>query len=325
MSTPRFLVTREIPEPGPSILEEAGDVDVRDGMSAEELREAVTSGHYDVVVSQVSDKFDAELLGQAKLKGIANYAVGYNNIDVAAAAEHGIAVGNTPDVLNDATANTAMLLLLGAARRAHEASEYLRSGQFTGIGPNLLVGQDITGATLGIAGMGRIGKAVAHRALGFGMKVIFTQRPPEDREVSDEELGDLTGRVTQVPWDELLETSDYVSLHVPLTDDTTHLIDVEALGRMKSTAVLVNTARGPVVDEDALVRALRDGEIFAAGLDVFENEPKLADGLDELPNAVLLPHVGSAEVGSRSGMARKAAENAVAMATGETPPYEVKP
>lgn len=325
MSTPRFLVTREIPEPGPSILKEAGDVVIKDGMSADELREAVTSGEYDVVLPQVSDKFDAELLSQAKIRGIANYAVGYNNIDVPAAAENGIAVGNTPDVLNDATANTAMLLLLGAARRAHEASEYLREGRFTGIGPNLLVGQDITGATLGIAGMGRIGKAVAQRALGFGMKVIFTQRPPHDRPVSDDELGDLAGRVTQVPWDELVETSDFISLHVPLTEETTHLIDRKVLRRMKSTAVLVNTARGAVVDENALVRALRDREIFAAGLDVYENEPEMADGLVELPNAFLLPHVGSAEGGSRAGMARKAAENAVAMARGETPPYEVKP
>lgn len=325
MSTPRFLVTREIPEPGPSILKEAGDVVIEEGMGADELREAVTSGEYDVVLSQLSDVFDADLLAQAKIRGIANYAVGYNNVDIAAAAEHGIAVGNTPDVLNDATANTAMLLLLGAARRAHEASEYLREGKFTGIGPHLLVGQDITGATLGIAGMGRIGKAMARRALGFGMHVIFTQRPPHDRQVSEEELGDLTGRVTQVPWDELIETSDYISLHVPLTDDTTHLIDGDALQRMKSTAVLVNTARGPVVDENALVRALRDGEIFAAGLDVFENEPRMAEGLAELPNAFLLPHIGSAEVGSRSGMARKAAENAVAMARGDTPPYPVTP
>lgn len=199
MSTPRFLVTREIPEPGPSILKEAGHADIKDGMSADELREAVTSGEYDVVLAQVSDKFDAELLSQAKIRGIANYAVGYNNVDIAAAAENGIAVGNTPDVLSDATANTAMLLLLGAARRAHEASDYLREGKFTGIGPNLLVGQDITGATLGIAGMGRIGKAMAQRALGFGMNVIFTQRPPQDRPVSDEELGDLAERVTQVP------------------------------------------------------------------------------------------------------------------------------
>lgn len=325
MQTPRFLVTREIPEPGPSILEDAGDVEIRDGMSADELREAVTGGEYDVVVSQVSDRFDSELLSEARIRGIANYAVGYNNIDVAAAAEHGIAVGNTPDVLNDATANTAMLLLLGAARRAHEAAEYLRDGKFTGIGPKLLVGQDVTGATLGIAGMGRIGKAVARRALGFDMTVIFTQRPPEDRAVSDDELDDLAGRVRQVPWDELVETSDYLSLHVPLTEDTTHLVDADVLRRMKSTAVLVNTARGPVVDENALVSALRDGEIFAAGLDVFENEPELADGLADLPNAFLLPHVGSAEVSSRAGMARKAAENAVAMARGEKPPYEVTP
>ncbi|RKQ35151.1 2-hydroxyacid dehydrogenase [Kocuria tytonis] len=323
MSTPRFLVTQEIPEPGPSILRDAGEVEIRSGMSADELREAVTGGEYDVVLSQTSDRFDAELLGAATIKGIANYAVGYNNIDVPAATEHGIAVGNTPDVLNDATANVAVLLLLGAARRAHEASEHLRSGQFEGLRPDLLVGQDVTGATLGIAGMGRIGKAVAHRALGFGMRVVFTQRPPQDREVSDDELGDLAGRVTQVRWDELVERSDYISLHVPLTEETTHLIDADVLRRMKSTAVLINTARGPVVDEEALVRALRTGEIFAAGLDVFENEPAVEPELLELPNAFLLPHVGSAEQGTRAGMARMAAENAVAMARGEEPPYPV--
>lgn len=325
MSTPRFLITREIPEPGPSMLKDAGDVVVRDGMSAAELREAVTSGEYDAVVTQLSDMFDAELLAQAEIRGIANYAVGYDNIDVAAAAEHGIAVGNTPDVLSDATANTAMLLLLGAGRRAHEASEFLRAGKFEGIRPHLLVGQDVTGATLGIAGLGRIGKVLAERALGFGMNVVFTQRPPHDREVSDDELGALAGRVKQVPWDELVETSDYISLHVPLTDDTHHLIDAAALHRMKSSAVLVNTSRGPVVDEKALVRALRDGEIFAAGLDVFENEPDVEPELLELPNAFLLPHIGSAEEGTRSAMARMCAENAIAMVRGETPPYEVKP
>ena len=324
MSTPRFLVTQEIPEPGPSILREAGEVDVRQGMSAQELAAAVTSGDYDVVLAQVSDRFDAQLLADARIRGIVNYAVGYNNVDVPAAAEHGIAVGNTPDVLNDATANVAMLLLLGAARRAHEGSAYLREGRFTGLQPNLLVGQDVTGATLGIAGMGRIGKAVAHRALGFGMRVVFTQRPPHDREVPRDELGDLAGRVTQVPWDELVETSDFLSLHVPLTEETTHLVDAEVLRRMKSTAVLVNTARGPVVDEKALAHALREDEIFAAGLDVFENELAVEPELLELPNAFLLPHVGSAEAGTRAGMARMAAENAVAMARGEKPPYPVE-
>ena len=324
MSTPRFLVTQEIPEPGPSILREAGEVDVRHGMSAAELEEAVTSGEYDVVLAQVSDRFDASLLARARIRGIANYAVGYNNVDVPAAAEHGIAVGNTPDVLDDATANIAMLLLLGAARRAHEASGYLRDGHFTGLRPDLLVGQDVTGATLGIAGMGRIGKAVARRALGFGMRVLFTQRPPHDREVTREELGDLADHVTQVPWDELVRESDYLSLHVPLTESTTHLVDADVLRAMKPTAVLVNTARGPVVDEKALVRALREGEIFAAGLDVFEHEPAVEPGLLELPNAFLLPHVGSAEAGTRAGMARMAAENAVAMARGEEPPYPVE-
>lgn len=322
---PSFLFTAPLPGPAEDMLREAGEVEVGHGYTAEELKEAAHSGRYDILITQLSDQVTAEVLQGSSLKGVANFGVGFNNIDVQTATENGIFVGNTPDVLSDATANIAMLLLLAAARRAHEGETMIRSGQFKGLTPDLLLSADITGTRLGIAGFGRIGKAMARRALGFGMEVVFVQRPPQDRPVDDDELGDLAGKVTQVSWDELLETSDHISLHVPLAPDTKHLIGAEELARMKSTAVLVNTARGPVVDEKALVAALRDGTIEAAGLDVYENEPALADGLAELPNTFLLPHIGSAERATRARMGEMCAENALAMVRGEVPPYPVNP
>lgn len=322
---PSFLFTAPLPGPAEDMLRHAGDVEIGNGFTAEDLKEAAHSGRYDVLITQLSDKVTADVLNGSKLKGVANFGVGFNNIDVEAATANGIFVGNTPDVLSDASANIAMLLLLAAARRAHEGEELVRSGQFKGLTPELLLGADITGTRLGIAGLGRIGKAMARRALGFGLEVVFVQRPPRDRPVNDDELGDLAGRIKQVSWDELLETSDHISLHVPLTPDTTHLIGAEELGRMKSTAVLVNTARGPVIDEAALVTALREGTIAAAGLDVYENEPALAPGLADLPNTFLLPHIGSAEFGTRARMGEMCAENAIAMAKGEVPPYPVNP
>ncbi|NHU85588.1 D-glycerate dehydrogenase [Kocuria sp. JC486] len=322
---PSFLFTAPLPGPAEDMLRQAGDVEIGNGFTAEDLKEAAHSGRYDVLITQLSDKVTADVLNGSKLKGVANFGVGFNNIDVEAATANGIFVGNTPDVLSDASANVAMLLLLAAARRAHEGEELVRSGQFKGLTPELLLGADITGTRLGIAGLGRIGKAMARRALGFGLEVVFVQRPPRDRPVNDDELGDLAGRIKQVSWDELLVTSDHISLHVPLTPDTTHLIGAEELGRMKSTAVLVNTARGPVIDEAALVTALREGTIAAAGLDVYENEPALAPGLADLPNTFLLPHIGSAEFGTRARMGEMCAENAIAMAKGEVPPYPVNP
>ncbi|KAA9393301.1 D-glycerate dehydrogenase [Kocuria coralli] len=320
---PSFLFTAPLPGPAEEMLREVGEVEIAHGYGPEELKEVAASGRYDVLITQLSDQITADVLDGAKIKGVANFGVGYNNIDVDSATANGIFVGNTPDVLSDASANTAMLLLLAAARRAHEGERLVRSGQFQGMTPELLLGADITGTRLGIAGLGRIGKAMARRALGFGMEVVFVQRPPHDREVSDDELGDLAGKVEQVSWDELLETSDHISLHVPLTPDTKHLIGADELVRMKSTAILVNTARGPVVDEQALVTALRNGTIEAAGLDVFENEPDLADGLAELPNTFLLPHIGSAERSTRARMGEMCAENALAMARGGVPPYPV--
>lgn len=324
---PSFLCTFNVPGPAVDMLREAGEVDVVEGISREDFEAAVTGGKYDAVIQQLSQKVDADLMARATVRGFANFGVGFNNFDVDAATEHGLLIGNTPDVVSDPTANIAMLLLLGAARRSYEMQKLVRDsgGRFQPLQPAEMLSEDVSGARLGIVGLGRIGKAMARRALGFGMEVVFVQRAPEDREVSDQELGDLGGKVKQVPFQELLETSDHISLHVPLTEGTEHLIGEEQLKAMKSTAVLVNTARGAVIDERALVKALQDGEISAAGLDVFENEPELAPGLDDLPNAYLLPHIGSAEKSARARMGEMCAENALAIARGDVPPYAVNP
>jgi glyoxylate reductase len=319
-----FLVTTAIPEPGLQILEDAGRVTVLpEPPGYEELAALCASGEFDVVLTQLRDIIDAPLLQKARVRGVSNYAVGYNNIDVDAATRAGILVGNTPGVLTDATADIAMLLILGTARRVVEADRLVRDGNFHGWEPELLLGRDVSGSVLGLAGFGRIARATAKRALGFGMEVLFSPRPPGDRPVSDEELGEFAGKVTQVPWTELVERSDFLSIHVPLNEQTRHLVDAEVLARMKPDAILINTARGPIVDEAALVTALKRGTIAGAGLDVFEDEPRLASGLAEQPNTVLLPHVGSATVAVRSEMARLSALNAVAMAEGRVPPHPV--
>jgi glyoxylate reductase len=322
----RFLVTTPIPDPGLPLLEEAGTVTVLPAPPDHaRLTQLCASGDYDVVLTQLRDRVDAELLAAAKLRGVSNYAVGVNNIDVAAATGRGILVGNTPGVLTDATADVALALILATARRVVEADRMVRQGRFTGWEPQLLLGHDVTGAVLGLAGFGRIARATARRALAFGMTVLFAPRPPAHREVTEEELGEFAGRVAQVSWEDLVARSDYLSLHVPLTESTHHLVDTDVLARMKPSAVLINTARGPVVDETALVTALRNGTIAAAGLDVYEHEPALAAGLAELDNTVLLPHIGSATVPVRAEMARLAALNAIAIAAGRTPPHLVNP
>ncbi len=322
----RFLTMIDLPEPGLALLREAGEVTHGQDVGGNAaLPELVASGDFDVVVCALDQKFDAATLQDARLKGIANYAVGYNNIDVPAATAAGIRVGNTPDVLTAATADIALLLILGVTRRAYEGERMMRAGEFTGWKPDLLVGKDVAGATLGLAGFGRIGKAVAERALAFGMEVVFAPRPPAHRDVPAEELGDLAGRVEQVRWEELVERADILSLHVPLTEDTRHLVDADILARMKPGSVLINTARGPVVDEAALVEALRSGHLFGAGLDVFEDEPAMAEGLAELDNVMVLPHLGSATRGTRDEMAVLTARNAIAMATGGQIPACVNP
>ncbi len=295
----------------------SGRVRVRPGVPEAALRVLSEGGLiFDVGPLEVSDaeallclltdRIDAAFLESApQLRIVANMAVGTDNIDLAAAKRLGIAVSNTPDVLTDATADLAFALLLAAARRLAWADRYVRGGGFVGWNPELGIGLDVTGRTLGIVGAGRIGRAVAERARGFRMEVLLHSRALGPR------------------LDELLARSDFVSLHVPLTAETHHLIGASELARMKKTAVLVNTARGAIVDEAALVRALREGQIAAAGLDVFEHEPALSPGLRDLPQVVLAPHIGSATVATRARMAEVAARNIVAALRGEPIPNRV--
>jgi glyoxylate reductase len=306
------------------ILEAAGEVVCgTEPPSRKRLLEMCASGQIDVLVSQLTDELDSSILAEARIVGISNYAAGVSNIDLETATSRSILVANTPGMLTEATADLAMLLVLGTARRVVEADKFVRNGEFAGWKPDLLLGSDVSGSTLGLAGFGRIARAVARRALAFNMTVISCPRPPRNRAVSQAELGEFAGRVQILDWNTLLEQSDFVSLHIPLTSDTHHLINGAALGRMKRTAILINTSRGPVVDEEALVQALRNGQILAAGLDVYENEPALAPGLAGLPNSVLLPHLGSATATVRAEMARVCAENAVAMAGGQIPAFPV--
>jgi glyoxylate reductase len=322
----RILVTKAIPAPAPAILAAAGEVEVlAEPPSPARLAELCASGDYEVLVAQLRDDLSAATLDGARIRGIAMYAAGVNNVDLDAATRAGIVVANTPDVLTDATADVALLLVLAAARRAVEADRFLREGRYRGWEPELLLGTDLTGATLGLAGFGRIARATARRALAFGMRVRYCARPPADVAPSDKDLGDLEGRVERVTWTELVEESDVLSLHVPLTEGTHHLVDARVLAAMKPGAILVNTARGPVVDEKALVEALRDGVIGAAGLDVYEEEPAVAPGLVDLPNTVLLPHVGSATRTVRAAMAKLCAENAAELLRGEVPATAVNP
>ena len=286
MNRPRVLVTPGVPNAALRVLDAAG---LSSGGSAGDGLDGVEAW-----LCLLTDRVDRACLeGAPGLRIVANMAVGTDNVDLEAAGELGIAVSNTPDVLTDATADLAMGLLLAAARGLPQYDRYVRAGAFTGWAPTLGVGLDVTGQTLGIVGAGRIGRALAERARGFSMQVL------------------LHSRGAGTPLDELLERSDFVSLHVPLTPTTRHLIGAAELARMRPHAVLINTARGPIVDERALVKALRNGQIAGAGLDVFEDEPRLAPGLAELPNVVLCPHLGSATVATRDRMAEVAARNIV--------------
>jgi glyoxylate reductase len=270
------------------------------------------------IVPLVRDAIDAALLDRLpRLRAIANYGVGYDNIDVDAATARGILVTNTPDVLTDATADLTFALLLAVARRLGEGEAMVRAGEFHGWSPTMLVGADIAGATLGLVGFGRIAAAVGRRARGFGMQLLHTARHDH---AQAEALGSR-----RVELDELLSSSDFVSIHVPLTEETRHLIDADALRKMKPTAYLLNTARGPIVDEAALAEALAMAVIAGAGLDVYEREPEVHAGLLELKNVVLLPHLGSASVGAREGMSRLAADNMIAALSGQRPPNLVNP
>ena len=309
----KVLVTREIPEAGLRPLE-GFDVTILSEPPPDraELLEAVAG--VDGVLSTLTETIGKEFMDAAgeNLKVIANMAVGYDNIDVVAAEERGIVVTNTPGVLDETTADTAFMLLLAAARRLGEGERMVRAGRWEAWGPKMLTGPDVWGKKLGIIGFGRIGQAVARRAMGFGMGIFYTARSrKEDVE------GEFGARYLGL--DELLEESDFISLHTPLTEETVHLIGVEELHKMKNEAVLVNTSRGPVVDEGALADALSEGIIFAAGLDVYEEEPEVHPGLLELENVVLAPHIGSASFETRDKMAATAGEDLRAVLRGEVP------
>lgn len=272
----------------------------------------------DGLLCMLADRIDAALLDAApRLKGVANLAVGVDNIDVAAATARGIPVTNTPGVLTEATAELAWALILAAARRVVEGDRLVRGGGFTGWAPTLLRGLQLGGATLGIVGAGRIGTATGLRAKAFGMRVLYFDRSASERLDAD--------GARRVGLDELLRESDVVSLHLPLTDETRHLIGGQTFASMKPGAILVNTGRGAVLDEAALVAALREGRLAAAGLDVYEHEPALAPGLAELDNVVVLPHLGSATMATRDRMATMAAESLVAMLAGRRPDNLVNP
>ena len=321
MSKPKVFVTRTIPEKGFAIVREFCHVDLWPEElppGRDDLLKRVRG--IDGLLCLLTDKIDGEVMDAAgpHLKVISNHAVGFDNIDVPAATARKIPVGNTPDVLTDATADFAFALMMAVARRIPEAERYVQAGKWKTWGPMTLLGVDIKGATLGLVGFGRIGKAVARRALGFDMRVIYYD--PGEKKPSPEL------KATRVDFETLLEESDFISLHTPLTPDTRYLIDSEALSKMKPNAVLVNTARGPIVEPEALYEALKEKRIFGAGLDVTDPEPLPPDSpLLTLDNVIIVPHVASASTSSREQMSRMAAQNLVAGLKGEHLPNCVNP
>ncbi|MGI6784185.1 MAG: 2-hydroxyacid dehydrogenase [Aminivibrio sp.] len=321
MALPKVYVTRRIQDAGLSLLPGRVDFEVweKDAPMDRETFFEKASG-VDGLLCTLSDRIDEELFSRCPgLKVASNYAVGFDNIDVAEATRRGVLVTNTPDVLTNATADLAFTLLLSSARRVVEANEFLRSGDWKTWSPNLLLGREVAEAVIGIVGMGKIGQAVARRAAGFSMDIIFYNRSPKPD--VEKELG-----ARQVSLDELLQKSDFVSLHCPLNDETRGLIGERELKMMKETAVLVNSSRGPVVDQQALYRACSEKWIWGAALDVFNVEPvPLDEPLLTLKNVTTLPHLGSATTKARDGMARKAAENLIAALEGRRPSDLVNP
>lgn len=318
MSLPRVLLTRRIPEAGVALVRGRVELDVWEDElppPSEVLRQRARG--VDGLWVLLTDRVDHGLLDAAgaRLKVVSSMSVGVDHIDVAACTRRGIPVGHTPDVLTESTADLAFALILAAARRLPEAAALVKDGGWKTWSPTLLLGLELSGATLGIVGFGRIGQAVARRALGFGMRVLVTT----PRQVVDP-------TVTQVPLEQLLEQGDLVSLHCPLTPGTRHLIDAAALGRMKSSAYLVNTARGPVVDPKALHHALSTHRIAGAALDVTDPEPMSKDDpLLALPNCLVVPHIASATVQTRDRMAVKSAQNLLAGLEGGPLPWTVNP
>jgi glyoxylate reductase len=320
---PKVFVARRIPEAGLSVVTGATDATVwPDDLPPprDELLRSVAG--CDGVLTLLTDRVDDEFLDAAgpQLKVVSNYAVGFDNVDVPACTARGIPVGNTPGVLTETTADLAFALMMAAARRLPEGDRYVRAGKWKTWGPMLLLGPDVHGATIGIVGFGRIGQAVARRAAGFGMRILYHDVHQADPAVEVEHSA------TFLPLEKLLAQADFVSLHVNLTPETRGLINAEKLGWMKPTAVLVNTSRGPVIEGAALATALRDGQIFAAALDVTDPEPiPTDDPLLSLDNCLVVPHIASASHATRSKMAEMAAANLLAGLRGEPLPTPVNP
>jgi glyoxylate reductase len=318
----KIVVTRRIPEPAVELLREAGDVWVSPDdrpLETNELHDAVKGA--DIAVTLLHDKVDDAFLDAAgdQLRAVCNVAVGFDNIDVPAATKRGVLITNTPGVLTEATADLAMTLMLAVTRRIGEGERLIRAREPWSWHMFMLLGMGLQDKTLGVVGMGAIGQSLARRAKAFGMEIVYS----DARQASEEVERELGARRVEI--DELLRSADVVSIHAPLMDETRHLINSESLGQMKETAYLVNSARGPIVDEAALVEALKSGQIAGAGLDVFENEPDVHPGLLELDNVVLLPHLGSATIETRTAMGVLAAKNAIAVLKGERPPTPVNP
>ncbi len=319
---PKVYVTRKIEASALDSLRKVCDTVVHDGEEAPSYEELVRNVRdKDGLLCLVGDRVDKGLFDAAPyVKVVSTMSVGYEHIDVAEATRRGVYVGYTPGVLTEATADLAFALLLCAARRLGEAERFVRAEKWRNWSPSLMVGHSVSGKTIGIIGMGRIGKAVAQRAGGFGMKILYT----DSRRLPPEEEDRL--QVTFRALEDLLWDSNFVTIHVPLTDETRHLINEERLRRMKTDAILINTSRGPTVDERALARALKDGWIGAAGLDVYEKEPlDPASPLLRLENVVLLPHIGSATAETRRMMAEIAVRNLLAVLAGEEPPSLLNP
>ena len=314
---PVLFLTRHIPEPAIKMLEEKFTLKINPNNRAlthQELIEGIKDA--EALICLLTDNIDKMVINCApKLKVISSYAVGYNNIDVDFATQRGITVCNTPGVLTETTADLTWALILATCRRISESEQFLRNGNFKGWEPMLMCGLDVYGKTLGIIGMGRIGQAVAKRATGFEMRIIY---------YNDNPLAEtLPFEAAEVTLKTLLQEADILTLHLPLTQETFHLIGKEEFTLMKDSAVLINTSRGAVIDEKELTKALKERRIFAAGLDVYENEPYIPEELLALENVVLLPHIGSASIETRTKMALLAAENAIAVLEGRRPPARV--
>ncbi len=320
MNRPNIYITRLIPQSGIEMLKATCDVEINPHdrpLTRQELLAQIKGR--DGIVTMLTDKVDAEFLDAAAgVKGVANFAVGFDNMDVKEATKRGVPVSNTPGVLTNATAEMAWALLFAICRRVVESDAVMRSGQWPGWAPLQFIGGDVTGKTLGIVGAGRIGTAMAMKSRGFDMPVLYTGGRRNEK--LEQELG-----AKKVEFNELLAASDFISLHVPLLPETRHLFGAAQFKMMKQTAYLINTSRGPVINEAELVEALKNNVIAGAGLDVYEFEPKMADGLNDLKNVVVAPHTGSASVSSREDMSRLVAENMLAMIAGTPAPTCLNP